>query len=122
MHTCAYIYSGICMNVCYLWLLAATALCCANLTDCFHSCRLPGCLRFSVQKSVDNNWKNFQIWLGGGVFWFSVGRICLFFGNSIKLNQYKTAENLLSNNRGNVKFLSHLCTGKAKANSLAGSS
>lgn len=46
----------------------------------------------------------------------------MFLRVAPSLINIKAQKNFLSNNRGSVKFLSHLCTGKAKANSLAGSS
>lgn len=77
VHT--YIQHYLCIYVCYLWLLTATALCCANPTECSDSCRSSGCWRCSMWKSLDTNWKSSGFWLVGGVFWFSVGRVCLFF-------------------------------------------
>lgn len=47
-YVCIYTQRYLGMYVSYLRLLAATALCCTNLTECFDSCRLSGCWRCSL--------------------------------------------------------------------------
>lgn len=36
--------------------------CCAKHSESFDSGRLAGCWRYSVQNSVDTNWKIFGVW------------------------------------------------------------
>lgn len=42
-----------------------------------------------MRKSLDTNWKSFGFWLVGGVFWFSVSRICLVLETALSLINMK---------------------------------
>lgn len=88
-YVCVYIPWYLGVYVCYLRLLAATALYCTDLTECFDSCRLSGCWKCSVQKSLDTSWKSFGFWLVGGGVGLSVGRICLFLEIALSLINMK---------------------------------